>query len=84
MLVDADSELFEGGGRRDGIEEFCMVALVGLRAGELKVLEEIGLAPNGFRLETVGRNTELDETTGVDGKDVVCVTGGGDIVGVGI
>lgn len=59
-----------------------MVVLVGPKAGGLKELEAIGLAPNWFRLETVGRNVELDKITGVEGKEVVCVTGGGDIVGV--
>lgn len=58
-----------------------MVVPVGLKDG-LKELEGIGLAPSGFRLGAVGRNVELDETIGVDGKDVVCVAGGRGIVGV--
>jgi len=82
-FVDVENGLFDGGGSSDGTEEFCTVVLVGLKADELKELEETGLAPNGFRLETVGRKAELDGTIGVDGKDVVCVTGEGDIVGVG-
>lgn len=53
MLVEAENKLFDGGGRRDGIEEFGVVVLVGL-----KEVDEIGLAPNTFRLETIGRAAE--------------------------
>ena len=81
-LVDIENEGVDGGGSNDGTEGFCTFVLVGLGAGEMKELEEIGLAPNGFRLGAVGRNVESEETIGVDGKDVVCVTDGGDIVGV--
>jgi hypothetical protein len=82
VLVDAENEVFDGGGSRDGTEEFCVVVPVGLKVDEVKEPEEIGLAPKGFRLEAVGRKVELDETIGVDGDDVVCMAGGGDIVGV--
>lgn len=82
MLVCGENELLDGGGRKDGTEEFCMAVFVGLKGGELKEPEEIGLEPNVFRLETVGRSAALDETIGVDGRDAVCVTVGGDIVGV--
>lgn len=83
MLVGAENEPLDGGGRRGGTEEeLCMVVLVGLKVEEVRELGGTGLAPNGFRFETVGRNAGLDVTTGVDGKDAVCVAGGGDIVGV--
>lgn len=82
MLVEAENKLFDGGGDRDGTEGFSVVALVVLKAGELKELDETGLAPNGFRPGTDGRSVALDETNGVEGKDDVCVTGGGEIVGV--
>ena len=59
-----------------------MVVLVGVKAEEAKDAEEIGLVPNGFRLEGAGCNGEWDDTIGVDGNDAVCVAGGGDIVGV--
>ena len=82
MLVEAENKLFDGGGSRDGIEEFGVVVLVGLKVDELKELDEIGLVPNALRVESVCRVAELDETIGIDGKDDVCVTGGGDSVGV--
>jgi len=82
VLVEAENKLPDGGGRRDGIEEFSEVVLVGLKADELKELDEVGLAPNALRLGGVCRVIELDETIGVDGKDDVCVAGGGDSVGV--
>ena len=84
MLAGVENKLFDAGGRRVGIEEFSVVGLVGFKVDELKELGEIGLAPNVFRLELggVGCIVRLDETIGVDGNDVVCVTGGGDRVGV--
>ena len=72
MFAGARNKLFDGGGRRDGIEGSSVVALVEFRADVLKEVDEIGFAPNTFRLETIG----------VDGKDVACVTGGGDKAGV--
>lgn len=55
MLVEAENKLFDGGGRRGGIEGFGVVVSVGLKADELKEVGGIGLAPNTFRPETVGR-----------------------------
>ena len=46
---------FDGGGCKGGTEGFRVVVLVGLNAEGLKEPEEIGRAPNGFRLETDGR-----------------------------
>jgi hypothetical protein len=69
--------LFDGGGRKGGTEGFRVVVLVGFNAEGLKELEDIGRAPNGFRLETDGRIAGLGEIIGVDGKDIVCITCGG-------
>lgn len=81
MLVDVGNGVVHWAGL--GTEEFKVVVLIGLKADGLKEPEEIGFAPSGFRLGTAGRSAALDETTGVDGKDAVCVTGGGDSDGVG-
>lgn len=83
MLVEVENE-FDGGGRKGGIDEFSVVVLVGCKVEGLKELDEIGLAPNTFRpeFEKVGCSVELDEIIGVDGNDAVCMTGGGDRVGV--
>lgn len=54
MLVEAENKLFDGGGRRDGIEEFG-VRVLGLKADELKDVGDVGLAPNTFRFDTAGR-----------------------------
>ena len=82
MLAGAENKLFDWGGRRGGIEEFSVVVLVGLKADGLKEPDEIGLAPNTFRFESIGRVAELAEIIGVGGRDVVCVSCGGGPVGV--
>lgn len=82
MFVEAENRLFDGGGRRGWIEELCVVTLVGLKTGGLREVDDTGLAPSTFRLESVGRVADLIEIMGVDGKDVDCVTGGVDVVGV--
>ena len=74
--IEVENKLFEGGGRKDGTELNVAVFV------ELRELGEIGLAPRGFRFGTIGRSAALDATSGVDGKDVVWVTGGGESVGV--
>ena len=55
MLVETENKLFDGGGRRGGIEGLGVVVPVGLKADELKEVGGIGLAPNTLRLETAGR-----------------------------
>jgi len=82
VLAEAENRLFCWGGDRNGTDGFSVVAFVALKAGELKELDGTGLAPNGFRLGPDDRSVVLDETNGVEGRDDVCVTGGGEIVGV--